>query len=215
MSRIIVQSFCWNCAQFIAAPLLAVHNHVDEIQCFDGAFKFMKDAGYTNVPHSTDGTEDVIASLKLKCNLRWIRCTNFYENEIAKKMFMQQRKYWKPGEWKYLLSDDEIPSGNIKKAFNRIRKSGKALVAYVRMWEPYLNKKLEFHLKYLGWKPRFLKWQKGLHWQGKHYQLYNAKGIHRDKWPKIALTKMAIIHMKHCRFPSRLNMQLNYEKLGL
>lgn len=214
MSRMIAQSFVWNSAQFITAPIMAVHEHVDEIQIFDGAYQFMKDAGYAKVPGSTDGTDRIIRGLRLKCDLIWIPCEKFYENETAKKMFMQQLKFWKPDEWKYILSDDELPVGSVGQAFKRVRVED-ALVGYVRMWEPYLSKKGEFHLKYLGWKPRFLKWQKGLHWVGKHHQLYNAEGVHREQWLKIALTEMSILHLKHMRPFERLLPQLEYERLDL
>lgn len=212
MSRIIAQSFCWNCAQFIAAPLLAVHKYVDEIQCFDGAYKFMKDTRYTKVPYSTDGTDKVVKSLKVACTLRWITCKDFYQNEAAKKMFMQQRQFWKPDEWKYVLSDDEIPTRNVAEAFARIRGENKALVGYVPMLEVHPSKKV---LVNLGFKPRFLKWQPGLHWRGKHYKLFNGKGQPRESWPKITLTEMTLIHLKHLRPKQRLKMQLEYEKLDL
>ncbi len=215
MSKIIAQSFVWNAAQFITAPIMAVHKYVDEIQVFDGAFQFMKDAGYAKVPQSTDGTDRIIRGLSLKCDLTWVPCENFYENEVAKKMFMHQRKFWKPEEWKYVLSDDELPAGDVEGAFKLVRNSVEALVGYVRMWEPYFSKKREIHLKYLGWKPRFLKWQEGLHWVGKHYQLYNAEGVHRDQWPKIVLTEIAILHFKYMRPYEKLKPQLEYEELDL
>lgn len=216
MSRIIAQSFCWNCAQFIAAPLLRVHRVVDEIQCFDGAYKFMKDAGYTKVPYSTDGTAEVIKSLKLSCPVKWIPCTDFYENETAKKMFMQREHFWKPSEWKYVLSDDEIPTRKIVATFKRVRNAKKALVGYVPIVEVRTIPKIpNVTLKYLGCKPRFLKWQKGLHWRGKHYRLFNGAGQPRESWPKIMLPEMTIVHLKHLRPKGRLRMQLAYEKLDL
>lgn len=192
---------------------MAIHRFVDEIQVFDGAFKFMKDAGYAKVPWSTDNTEQVVKSLKLKCPLKWIPCPGFYENEVAKKTFMQQRRFWKPGEWKYILSDDELPAGNIAHAFKRVRDS-KALIGYVRMWEPR-RVKGELFLKYLGGKLRFLKWQEGLHWRGKHYQLHSGKGVPKEKWPKIILNEMFILHLKYMRPNERLLPQLKYEALNL
>lgn len=209
MSRIIVQSFCWNCAQFIAAPLIAVHKYVDEIQCFDGAYEHMRK--YTKTPHSTDGTDKVVKGLNLECPVLWIPCKDFYKNEVDKKTFMQTQKFWKLGEWKYILSDDEIPIGDVAQAFKRVREDNKTLVGYVPMLEVHPSKNT---LKNLGFKPRFLKWQPGLHWRGKHYDLYNAKKRHRDTWPKIVLEEMRLIHLKHLRFKERLNMQLAYERLG-
>lgn len=213
--RLIAQSFAWNAAQFISGPIMAVHKYVDEIQVFDGAFQFMSDANYAKAPWSTDGTKEVFMALKLRCSKKWVPCTRFYKNEVAKKIFMQQRRFWKPGEWKYILSDDEIPTGNLKASFQRVRNSRVALVGWVQLWEPYFSKLGEICLKYLGWKPRFLKWQEGLHWRGKHYQLYNGKGVHRDQWPKIVLREMAILHLKHIRPLERLEPQLAYERLNL
>lgn len=212
--KIIAQSFCWNSAQFIAAPILAIHKYVDEIQCFDGAYQFMKKAGYAKVPYSTDGTEQVLKALKLACPLKWIPCTGFYENEVAKKMFMQQNEFWKPNEWKYLLSDDEIPTGDIAGAFNRVRNNKEALAGYIPMLE-VKNLKPGAPLVYFHAKPRLLKWQPGLHWEGNHWNLLNGKGQPRDKWPRITLTEMTLIHLKWLRIRDRLKMQLDYEKLGL
>ena len=213
-NRIIAQSFVWNAAQFITAPVLAVHKYVDEIQLFDGAFRFMKDAGYASVPWSTDGTKEVFTALKLECAKKWVPCKDFYKDEIAKKLFMQQRQFWNPGEWKYILSDDEIPSGDLDATFKQVRASN-ALVGYIRMWEPQRSKQGVLTLKYLGWKPRLLRWQKDLHWKGKHYNLYNAMGIPRDRWPKITLKQICLLHLKHIRPGERLQPQLAYERLNL
>lgn len=215
-SRLIVQTFTWNVAQFITAPIVAVHKYVDEIQVFDGAYQFMKDAGYAEVPWSTDGTEDILKALAphLSCPLRWIPCREFYAHEIAKKMFMQQLEFWKPGEWKFLLEDDEIPTGDLHQVFERVRHL-EVLVGYVRMWEPYLTKKGVLLLKDRGWKPRFHRWQEGYHWRGKHYQSYNAQGIPRSKWPSVRLSKMSFLHLKHMRPRERLLPQLAYERLDL
>ena len=215
-SRLIAQSFVWHVAQFITAPTLAVHQYVDEIQVFDGAYQFMKDAGYTEVPWSTDGTEDVLKALAphLNCPLRWVPCKEFYAHEIAKKLFLQGPEFWKPGEWKYLLSDDELPVGNVGQAFETIRSSD-TLLGRVRMWEPQLAKNGEIALRYLGWKPRLFKWQEGLHWVGKHWQLHNAQGVFRGDWPTIDLSEMFILHLKHMRPGERLLPQLAYERLNL
>ena len=215
-SRLIAQAFVWNVAQFITASIAATHKHVDEIQIFDGAYQFMKDAGYAEVPWSTDGTEDILKALAphLSCPLRWIPCKEFYAHEIAKKMFMQQLEFWKPSEWKYMLVDDELPVGSIHQVFEQVRHS-EALVGYVRMWEPFRNKKDEIHLKDLRWKPRFHRWQEGYHWRGKHWQSYNAQGVPRSKWPSIRLSGMAFLHLKHMRPRERLLPQLKYEELQL
>ena len=103
--RIIAQAKVWNTAQFITAPILRIHKHVDEIQVFDGAYKFMGEKGYVRVPESTDGTKEILQALapKLECKLRWIGCSDYYNHEIDKKLFML--KFWRPGEWKYVLSD--------------------------------------------------------------------------------------------------------------
>lgn len=193
---------------------MAVHEYVDEIQVFDGAYQFMKDAGYADVPWSTDGTEEVVKALKVACPLRWMPTEEFYAHEIAKKMFMQQLEFWKPGEWKYLLADDELPVGNVGQVFEQVRHS-ETLVGYVRMWEPYRNKRGELHLRALHWKPRFHRWQEGYHWRGKHYQSYNAQGVPRAKWPSIRLNGMVFLHLKRMRPRERLLPQLKYEELRL
>lgn len=215
-NRLIVQSFVWNVAQFVAAPIMAIHKYVDEIQVFDGAYQFMGDAGYAKVPWSTDGTGDVLKALMphLGCPLRWIPCKEFYAHEIAKKLFIQRPEFWKLGEWKYWLADDELPVGDIDQAFERIR-SSEFLVGYVRMWEPYLTKSSEIRLKSLGWKARLFKWQEGLHWVDKHYQLYNAQGVRREEWPSVKLSEMSILHLKRMRPRERLLPQLAYERLDL
>lgn len=212
--RVIAQAQVWNNAQFITAPILAIHKYVDEIQCFDGAYKFMGEKGYADRPQSTDGTKQILMTLapKLKCKLKWFDCDHFWKDEIAKKTFML--KFWNEGEWRYWLNDDELPGGNIEKAFNRVRREEKALVGYVPMAEPYLQNG-KFRLRDLGLKPRFLRWQKGLHWREKHYKLYNAQGVPREKWPRIVLNEMCILHLKYLRPRERIIAQLGYEALDL
>lgn len=212
MSRIVVQGAVWQAAQFVSAPIMAIHKYVDEIQIFDGAYQFMESAGYARVPWSTDGTKGVLEALvpHLTCPLRWIPCEGFYLSEITKKMFMQQSEFWKPGEWKYLMADDELPIGDIGQAFERI-KGSESLVGTIRMWEPQLTKDGRITLRNLGWKPRLMKWQEGLHWVGRHDQLYNAQNIHRARWPTVGLAEMSILHLKKMRPRERLLPQLKYE----
>lgn len=209
MSRIIVQSFVWNTSQFIAAPIMAIHKYVDEIQIFDGAWK-----GYpiAKVPWSTDGTEEVVKSLKLACSLKWFPCEEFYESQVAKKIFML--KYWHPGEWRYLMGDDEIPVGNLKSAFARVREEKKALIGYVPMVEIQPN---PLSMKHLGLKPRFFRWQKGFHYGKRggvlrHNLILNAKNMFRDKWPHIELKEMLLVHLKYLRHLERREAQLKYQK---
>lgn len=170
----------------------------------------MKKAGYAKVPYSTDGTEQVVKALKLACPLKWIPCTGFYKNEAAKKSFMLE--FWKPDEWKYLLNDDEIPTGDVAGAFNRVRNNKEALAGYIPMLE-VRNLRIGEPLVNLGDKPRLVKWQPGLHYRGSHWSLFNAKGQFRDNWPRITLTEMTLIHLKWLRIRERLKMQLDYEKV--
>ena len=209
MAKLIAQAQVWNAAQFITAPILAAHEHVDEIQIFDGAYRFLKEAGKAQVPHSTDDTERIVKSLKLACRLVWVPpLGNFYENEIAKKVFMLN--YWHQGEWRYWLNDDEVPGGDIAGAFERVRKS-KALVGHVRMWEPRFNRKTGgLLLKYLGWKPRFHRWQCGIHWHEKHWPAYDAQDRPLSTWPGIKLEEMMFIHLTSFRIGGRLLPQLDW-----
>lgn len=208
MSRLVAHGQIWNAAQFISAPVLAIHQYVDEIYIFDGAYRFLQESGQVDVPQSTDNTEQVVQSLKLDCPLTWVPCEDFYENEVAKKMFMLE--YWKPGEWKYWLNDDEIPGGDIEQACKRVRGS-KALIGYVRMWEPRLNRKTGgLLLKFLGWKPRFFGWQEGMHWKDRHWPAYNAEGVPIGKWPGIKLHEMVFIHLTSLRVKERLLPQLDW-----
>lgn len=215
MSRLIVQSFVWNAAQFIAAPLLALHEFVDEIQIFDGAWDFMRKSGYAKVPWSTDGTEQVVKSLKLKCPVKWISCRKFYESQVAKKTFML--KYWKPGEWVYFMADDEVPVGNIQKAFEKVRNAPpKILIGYVpriRVKPFPLQKPGVFRRSHLkGTGPRFFKWQKGFHYGKTHNIILDAKNVFRDKWPRIILNEMLIVHLKWLRHLERREAQSAYQK---
>ncbi len=212
MPRIIVQAYVWNAAQFIAAPILAMHKYVDEIQVFDGAWK-----GYpgAKVPWSTDNTEQVVKALKLKCPLKWIPCKKFYASQVAKKTFML--KYWKPGEWMYLMADDEVPVGNIKKAFGRLRKAPKNIViGYVPavriMWKNVPKPGIFRRAHLGGTAPRLYKWQKGFHYGKTHNIILSAKKTGRDKWPRITLNEMLIVHLKWLRHPERREAQLKYQK---
>lgn len=219
MPKIIAQSFAWNVAQFITAPIVAVHKYVDEIQVFDGAYQFMGDAGYAKVPWSTDGTEDVLKALAphLSCAFRWIPTKEFYANEAAKKTFMQRREFWKPGEWKYLLSDDEIPAGrNMAADFKEVKNSEDALAAWLRLYEPFFDKEMNCKLKYSGWKCRFIKWQPGLHFRGRHDRQYNREGLHTNDWrPRLVLRSTCILNLRFLRPFERLKPMLDYERLGL
>lgn len=216
MSKIIVQAMIWNAAQFVSAPILAVHKYVNEIQAFDGAYQFMQDAGYAKVPWSTDGMEEVVKALKTVCPLTWIPTKEFYENVIAKKLFMQQEQFWEPGTWRYLLADDEIPVGDLASEFARVRNSEDALCAYMRFYEPFFDKKMVCHLKYLGWKPRFHRWQPGLHYRGRHDLFYNEQGLKVAEWrPRLALEGISMLHLKRIRPRERLIPQLKYERLQL
>ena len=214
MNRVIAQAQVWNNAQYITAPIMAIHKYLDEIQVFDGAYVQMRKFANAEVPQSTDGTKEILMALapKLKCKLRWVDCKKFWKNEIEKKTFML--KYWRSGEWRYWLNDDEIPGDNIGKVFKRVREERKALVGYVPMVEPRL-KNGKFWLKDLGFKPRFLKWQKGLHWREKHYRLYNGQGVPREQWPRIVLKEMCLLHLKYLRPKERVRAQLAYEALDL
>lgn len=216
MSKIIAQAMVWNAAQFVAAPILAVHKYVDEIQVFDGAYQFMQDAGYAKVPWSTDGTAQIVWSLRVDCPLKWIPCTDFYENEVAKKSFMQQEQYWKPDTWRYLLADDEIPVGDLAIEFGRVRSAKDELCAYLRFYEPFFDKRMECHIKYLGWKPRFHMWQLGLHYRGRHDLFHNVQGRKVSEWrPRLVLEDISMLHYKHIRPKERLIPQLRYEALQL
>lgn len=207
--RIVVQSYVWNAAQFIAASLLALHKYVSEIQVFDGAWK-----GYptAKVPWSTDGTEQIVKSLKLKCPLKWFQCKTFYESQVAKKTCML--KHLHPDEWQYLLADDELPTRNIHGAFERIRKETKALVGFIPSIQihPEAPKPGIFRRSHLVGNPRLFKWQKGFHFGKFHNIILNAKNVSYKRWPRIVLNEMLIVHLKWCRHLERRQAQSQYQK---
>ncbi|GAI87066.1 unnamed protein product, partial [marine sediment metagenome] len=170
--------------------------------------------GYVRVPESTDGTKEILQALapKLECKLRWIGCSDYYKHEIDKKVFML--KFWRPGEWKYVLSDDELPGGEIAAAFSKVRNEETALVGYIPLVTAVFRES-KFRLTSPVLKPRFFRWQPGLHWKKKHDSFYNAEGVFRDKWPRIVLKEMYLLHLKYFRPPNRLKAQNAYEGLGL
>ena len=221
-ARIIVQAQVWNNAQFLTAPIMAIHKFVDEIQLFDGAYQYFHDEGYAETPESTDGSKEIFDALKLDCDKKWFPCDRFWKNEIEKKEYTL--RFWKQGEWRYTLSDDEIPSGSIEQEFERLRKTPEAMIGWIPMVEARWGYHSMAHsdmsvrslwLADLGFKPRFLRWQEGLRWQGKHHFLVDKSGIHRNEWPKIHLWKMCLLHLKFLRPPTRTKGQLGYEALNL
>jgi len=217
VKKIIAQCWVWNSAQFITAPIMRIHEYVDEIQVFDGAYQFMLDKGYAKVPWSTDGTEEIVKSLKVDCPIKWVACTKAYSHSVDKTLFSRSLEYWKRGEWTYLMSDDEIPSGNVEAAFTRVREEEKALVGYAPMVTlthtsqfPGVSCRLEKGP--FGRKPRFFKWQHRLHYKGN--VLLNGEGQPRELWPKIMLDEITLVHLKHLRPKKRLQPQLDYEAYG-
>lgn len=234
MTKIIVQAQVWNCAQFITASILPIQKYVDEIWLFDGAYKHMKK--FTEVPWSTDGTEQIVRALKLKCKLVWVPCEDFFDTEIAKRTSMI--KHLNEGEWLYELHDDEIASMNVEVAFQRVRNEKEALIGFIPMIEfprayefyaeipegpidPYETVlRRELHaLKHAGGQafltPRFYKWQEGLHWGASLSDLFNAKGGRWEKWSRIILGEMFLWHLKWLRERNRHKMQLDYEGISL
>jgi len=211
--RIIAQCFIWNGSKFISACILAIHKYVDEIQVFDGAFAHMKTLGI-KTPESTDGTKEIVMGLapKLACPVKWFSCQDFWKTETAKKTFML--KYWHPDEWMFRLGSDELPVGNVRAAFERIRREEKALVGCIPMIEMRLKNGIP-HLVKIDDKPRFFRWQEGLHWKGCHWAFYNGQDIFRGKWAKIVLDEMRLLHLKYLRKEETLQAQLSYEKLGI
>ncbi|MBA7490849.1 hypothetical protein ES702_01392 [subsurface metagenome] len=209
MTRLIVQSYVWNAAQFITAPILALHGYVDEIQIFDGAWK-----GYptAKVPWSTDGTEQVVKNLKLDCPLQWIPCKEFYKSQVAKKTFML--KYWHPNEWRYLMADDEVPVGNIKGAFERVRRADqKIMIGFIPTVRIMLHPKPHLFQRKRKYAPRLFRWQKGFHYGKTHNIILNAEKMFRDNWrPRIFLDEMLIVHLKWLRHKERREAQLKYQK---
>ena len=167
MSRMIGHFFVWNSAQFVAWRLLETHKHVDSIFIFDGAYKIMKDKGFTKAPYSTDGTREIVNALRrrLKCKIRYMREKKFYPNKPAAYR-KRSLKCWKRSEWMYLMADDEMLMGNVETAFRKIRNEKKAKVIYVPMKELTLGRQQYIDL---GWKRRFFIWQPGLHWKSHHF----------------------------------------------
>lgn len=187
MPPIIAQCFCWNSAQFIAMPILAIHKYVNEIQVFDGAYKWMKKAGYAKVPWSIDGTEQVVKGLKLACPLKWIPCTQFYTQKIKRTMMVKHWRKEKGDAWRYLMADDELPVGNVAKAFQRIRREKHASDGFVSVIE-VMGRQLR--KPPVSDRKRFVRLAKG---------------------GRIKLKKMFIVHLKWLRERERLMAQLDYE----
>lgn len=228
MTKIVAQAQVWNCAQFITASILPIQKYVDEIWLFDGAYEHMKK--FTDVPWSTDGTEEIVKALKLDCKLVWVPCKDFFETELAKRIFMI--KHLNDGEWMYELHDDEIATMDIEATFKRVRNAEGVEVGFVPMLQyprarelfspvpedinPYeymLERQLRALKKEGGHAflaPRFWK-NEGMYFTIGISNIYDRQGRHYDKWPSIVLSEMFIWHLKWLRERDRHKMMLDYE----
>lgn len=231
MTKIVAQAQVWNCAQFITASILPIQKYVDELWLFDGAYEYMKK--FTNVPWSTDGTEEIVKALKLNCKLIWVPCKDFFETDLAKRKFMI--KHLNDGEWLFELEDDEIATMNVEGAFQRVRNSTEAQVGFIPMIEfpqaqelysdvpeninPY-EYTLERQLRALKegggqpfLKPRFWK-NEGMYFTIGISDIYDGQERHYEKWSRIVLDEMFLWHLKWLRERERCKMQLDYEGIS-
>ena len=231
MTKIVGHTLVWNCAQFVAASILPIHKYVDEMWFFDGAYKDMKK--YVKVPWSTDGTKEIVESLKLDCKKIWVPCKEFFETEKDKWVFAVS--HLNDGEWKYDTHDDEIATMDIKAAFQRVRNEKHATIGFVpRLTFPRARElfspipegvicpyeyKIEWQLRALrehGGKAfevaKFLK-QDGINYGGTISDIFDRQGTHWTKWPRIVLDEMFIWHLKWLREQERNIHMLDYEHI--
>ena len=115
----------YNECQFISACIESIKHSVDQIIFADGAYELY----YRNYkkyfpqakPWSTDGTLDIIQSLKDLPDLQILRCQKPYVNQLA--MLNRLLDAVKTGRWFLLLDADEMVLGDLKTGFKEIKAS--------------------------------------------------------------------------------------------
>jgi len=194
MTRIVGHLSVFNSAQFISALLISLHKLLDELIIVDGAWRAFLALGYFDKAYSTDGTKEIVEALNLKCPWKWIPAPKTGWESHAEKC-AEFLKYLKSNDWQYYLNEDEIPIGDIKKAFNIIRNLKEETTVQVPFSEVSFDHVRE------TWIFRFFKWQKGIHYGYTHADLMNGKGVNFRVWNLARVSDMQIVHLKEFRVP--------------
>ena len=155
--RIIVLMNVFNEAKYIAKAIESVHDFVDEIWLFDGAYK--------EYPHksinSTDGTLEIASKYP---KVKIYKNDKVWENQLVKRSAMF--KDGKEGDYFIKLDGDEFIANPelIKESIENGMDIGWCWVLSNLYPEPIMT-------------ARIFKYQEGLHYAGRHHWLYNGNNV--------------------------------------
>ena len=155
--RLIVLMNVFNEARYIAKAIESVHDFVDEIWLFDGAYK--------EYPHnsvsSTDGTLKIASQYP---KVKIYKNDEAWENQLVKRSAMF--KDGKPGDYFIKLDGDEYIANP-----ELIRESIKEEIDVGWCWvlcNLYVQPMMT---------ARIFKYQEGLHYAGRHHWVYNGRNV--------------------------------------
>ena len=157
--RLVVGINVFNEATHIEKAILSVVKVADEVRVYDGAYKDYPH----DKPYSTDGTIKLVKELALKySNIKLVEVTEPWNNQIEKRTAMFEGL--EEGDYFIKLDGDEYISNP-----EEIRKNLDLDVGWVWTFSniypnPYMT-------------TRIFKYQKGMHYAGRHHWLYNGNNI--------------------------------------
>lgn len=192
----------YNEAQFISASLISLKNCVDKIVVVDGAYELyyrnFKKFDERAKPWSTDGTLEIIQGMKGLPELHLIRCEKPWINQVEKLNLMMDQT--EPGEWFFIIDGDEMVIGSFEKAMEEILGSGCVIGRL-----PLVNLGADIDRLHYYWHPRIFLKQKGMHYEGTHWQLRDfADRIMEATYPVWWSQHAVIAHFKLLKTQARL-----------
>ena len=198
----------YNECQFISACIESIKHSVDQIIFADGAYELY----YRNYkkyfpqakPWSTDGTLEIIQSLKDLPDLKILRCQKPYVNQLA--MLNRLLDAVKTGRWFLLLDADEMVLGDLKTGFKEIKASGSIIGR-----APLCTLGADADRLHYFWHPRVFKKQRGMKYSGTHWQLRDYAGrIMENSYPVWWTQHFVIAHLKLLKTHTRIRPHLSY-----
>lgn len=156
--KLVVGMNVFNEATYIAKAIESVCDVADEIRVYDGAY-----ADYPHdTPYSTDGTLEIVKALAKKCDkIKLFTVEECWKSQIAKRNAMFEGL--EEGDYFLKLDGDEYITNA-----EEIRSHLDCDVGWVwslsNIYNPYMT-------------ARIFRYQKGMHYAGRHHWLYNGNDV--------------------------------------
>ena len=192
----------YNDCQFLATCLESIKEHVDEIIVADGAYELyyrqFKKAYSQAKPWSTDGSLQIIQSLRDLPPVKILRCTKPWLNQTVKRNALINAV--PDGEWFIIIDADEMLTGNVYKGLKEIIESG-CVVGRA----PLVNAGADVDRLNYFWHPRIFMKMKGMHYERTHWQLRDRHDrIIENTYPVWWTQEFVMMHFKLFKAPNRL-----------